>query len=213
MFFACMLKEFEVWPELTMQLVRRITRHGQTAALFGAVWCKRCNNHVAPRFDRLHNLLNIGSTVSGVCQEVKDSAVMPDIKSLFWKTYFSDVAGYPCNATTGITEAFASNIECTCGQVQNGHISKSIAQQVVDEGGCAAANINDVCIRCGSDGADDFERTGCVFLKPTDRIRLLGLVNLFPVFFVAVHSKLLRCKSWIYQVETEVEAGRIRGTA
>src|SRR5690625_7858362 len=71
------------------------------------------------------------------------------------------------------------------GDICDGELRKALGQQVVDQGGCAAAHISDM--RVGGEGAcaDDVERGIELWTEPADGVGRFILVDVVPMRLVA----------------------------
>jgi hypothetical protein len=118
---------------------------------------------------------------------VKNSAVMPDVVSGWWKVDCGDVSHEPMNASRSVTESLLVCVHGDLRNIQNGYVLVYTSQQVVNEGGLSATYIND-CRASGRDSLDERKRSLKVRAVPTYLVRCFLRVDLLPVR-LSIHRK------------------------
>lgn len=74
-----------------------------------------------------------------------------------------------------------------CRQVEDGEVLVATGEQVVDEGGGAAPDVDDRCVRSDAKGIEQGEGHSGLFLVPRHRLGTDGGVAVVPVRSVGLH--------------------------
>lgn len=112
---------------------------------------------------------------------MKSGAVVPDVVRVGRQFAIQNICGDPLDSGGGRTETLLGNIDRGLGDVEHGEISVAGGQQVVDQGRCAAADIDDGSVVLWRGLNDQPERSFQVESIPADRLRRLAAINLIPV--------------------------------
>lgn len=93
-----MLYQVEVRAEFVMKRLRTVAHDLQAAAFGGTLGAKGRDDHMPARFDRPCDLPHVCSAIGGICKEVEDSSVMPQIVLLRRKWEGAHIAAEPVDA-------------------------------------------------------------------------------------------------------------------
>lgn len=93
--FRVGLHQLELDPKLIMQGLTVIVDHVQAGTLLRTIRAEGGYNHVSAGFDGTQGLSDIGLSFLFCRQKVKDSSVMPDVKSRGWKLHRCDIGPQP----------------------------------------------------------------------------------------------------------------------
>jgi hypothetical protein len=95
------------------------------------------------RSDGVSNLANISPALFRAGQEMEDGAVVPNVVGAPRKFEFGDVANDALNAISKFFQPLLGNIDCGLRDIEDGDVRIAPGQQVIDERGFSAANIDD----------------------------------------------------------------------
>lgn len=129
--------------ELVMQRIRGIANYVQTAALCRALGPERGNDNVPAGPYRVRHLAHVRGTIVLVGEKVKHGTVMPHVEFTAAKRVRCDITATPIHCAGAFTKTSLRHLECGCGDIQDGQISISPAEQVIYQRRFTAANIND----------------------------------------------------------------------
>lgn len=176
--------------ELGVQFVWCVTHDWQATALCRPLAAKRGHDDVATRLVRTQDLLDICLTVCLRRQKVEHGAIVPEVDAVGGEGRTGDVSLHPGHAIRSGSQAVPTFCQGGSRQVQHRQVGVAIVQQVIDQRGGSAADIDDG--RASVEAAclgQPHGRIG-VLLKPANAVRRFGGIDLFPVLFV-LHAALL----------------------
>src|SRR5579863_134090 len=99
--FLCALHQTEARAKLRVEPAGIIPHNVETAALARSFRPEGADNNMAAGFDCGRNLTNISQTLSRICQEVKYSAIVPNVVRMRRQTSLRDVGNQPGNLLRG----------------------------------------------------------------------------------------------------------------
>ena len=120
-----------------------VAHHIESAAFGGAFRAEGGDNQVATRLDGAGNLRDVGHTLLGFRKKVKHRAVVPNVISEWCQLDFEDVTNKPAHSVCCRAQARLSNLDSGLRDIERGEVFISTKNKVINEGRCAAANIND----------------------------------------------------------------------
>lgn len=122
MLFVGRCDECKALSKYTMQGRCIITRNIQTTALGWPIQSERANNDVAANRHTAPDLFNLAIFQSGVCQEMKDSTIMPHIEVVFRKRNFCDIAFDKPDRVSQRSQSPFCRLQSFCRKIQNGYV-------------------------------------------------------------------------------------------
>lgn len=140
-------------------------------------------------------LNDVRCPIGRLCEKMKDGPVMPDRITTLRKRGAENVGLDPSNGICLRSEAGAG-FGKRCGrEIENGEIEVAGVQEIIDQGGCTSAHINDRSVWRRADPANQIQRAQGVRLVPADLGRELGAVNALPVR-LGIHFAVPLARSW-----------------
>jgi hypothetical protein len=142
MHFAVRFHEVELIAQQTLEAISVVLHDRQSAAFRWAAWRKAGDDRPAVAVEGGVKRANIEGLVIGFGEEVQHGAVVPESEAL-GRTPGRHVRRNPCDALRFCAKSCARLFECRRGDIEHCHISEAVAQQVIDQGRCAAADVDE----------------------------------------------------------------------
>jgi hypothetical protein len=133
----------ETGAELVMQRIRGVSHYVQATALCRPLSPERGNDNVPAGSYGARDLAHVRGTVVQVGKKVKHGTVVPHVVLTGAKRVRCHITTQPIYCAGALTKTGLRHRECGCGDIQDGQISVSPLEQVIDQRRFAAANIND----------------------------------------------------------------------
>lgn len=112
------IQQVELGSKHCTKNARIITHDRQAAAPFRSIQCKAAYDNVSTGPDGLLQMTDIGGTIGSIGEEMKRSAVVPQIVSSGWLPG-GDICNHPFDVSASIAKTFPCRIESGGGQIQN----------------------------------------------------------------------------------------------
>lgn len=125
-----------------MQCLWIVSDHGKATAFFRSVFGKGRDYHVAARANRSHDLLDIGTAVGRMSQEMKHRAVMPDVESVHGEYRANDIALHPVHGIGMFTQSLLCNHKGCRRKVIHRHVAVPFGDKVIHQFGRATSDID-----------------------------------------------------------------------
>ena len=140
----------KLWPELGVKRLGRIPNYRQPAARRGTILVEGRYEYISVGSDRAPNLRDISPAIRRVGKEMKHRAIVPDRVRTLEERSNSDIRSNPLHFDGVSTEPLTRYLECSLRQIQYGNVGVARLQQIVDQHGSAATNIDDrgTSVRC-----------------------------------------------------------------
>jgi len=96
-------------------------------------------------FDGVTDLVDIRSAVLPCSKKMKDRAVVPHVVSTTLQPCFRDIRDEPLDPFSGQAESPLGYTDSGLRNIENGHVPVSAREEVINERGFPATNVNDGC--------------------------------------------------------------------
>jgi hypothetical protein len=170
----------------------------EAAAVRGARGAEGGKDGVAAGFEGAEEPAGVGGAVLGRDEEMEEGAVVPQAVAGGREGDAGDIAGEPADVGGGGAEARAGHGEGVRGEIEDSEAGEGTGEKIVDEGGGAAAGVEDGGVRREAEAVDEVQGDVEVGRGPAERGGGLGAVDGFPVG-LGVHA------------EVSIEIYRMRG--
>ena len=124
--------------------------------------------------NRAPNLLNVRFAFLCTGEEMKDRAIVPDVKVLVRQNSVEDVPFQPCDATSrGVSQAVACPIDRGSRQIEDCDVGVTPCNELVHQEGISTADVQDLRIFGKARALDEIQGSLRVRLEPAQAGRSL----------------------------------------
>ena len=136
-------QEVKAGPELAVKLVGGVARYLETAAPGGTVLRKGGHENMPPWPHGAADLANVALPVLGLCEEMEDGPIMPDIEAGQGNLGSEDVGLNPSDQRSGVSEPVPGLRQGGTRNVQDRDMPVTRRQEVVDKRRSTSTDIED----------------------------------------------------------------------
>ena len=111
MCFAHAIDEIELLTKFVVQLLRTVAHDLETAAMVGSIGGKRGNDNMSAWSHGTADSIDIALTIGCLCQEMKDSAIMPNVEDFRRQLYLCDIRFYPFHMRGASAKPLARHLQ------------------------------------------------------------------------------------------------------
>ena len=140
--FLDMVNQSEALPELSVERIGIVTLDIEATAFRGTLRSESSDNDVSTRLDRFLDAFDVGGTIGGGRQEMKNRAVVPNVIGIWRKVCPRNIGYEPFDAISQGSQPRLGDIDRGLGNVKDREVAITACEQVVNQCGFAASNID-----------------------------------------------------------------------
>jgi hypothetical protein len=181
MIFRRAVDQSETGAKLLMQRIGIVAHHIKAAALLRPFRTKRRDNHISTRLHGPGNLSDVGGSILGSGEKVKNGTVMPQVVILFGQLRTRNVPDQPGYPAPFFARSRSGHVDRGSGYIQDTDIPITFGEQIVDESRFAPTNIDDRRGMIRSNRFDERKRAIEMLPIPAHGVCRLRLVDGLPM--------------------------------